>query len=400
MRVRDDAAYVLGLALGVVGLLIFGLAQLRADMLGTDDFATIWAGPRAFLLGMDPYDPATWRDVAVQIGTAHVPDNAVYAYPPWVTIALAPFGLLSTRAAGIVWSAFGVISASIAIRALLGTYLPNMAWAHGIAGLLLLLSEPGAVTFVTGQWTFLFVAALTAILLLLRDGRPIAAGAVAVVMLAKPPLFLFTAPALALRALWTGSPVRGGRRFVAAAIAVAVAVVTASWLILPTWWPAWFENVAAVQVTITPVTVRTLFVAVLGDAGGWLAPIVVLGGTAAALRFDPRGDGWLPVWLALSSMAVIYSNTYDALMLLVPMILATGALRTRSVGRARLVAGAMAALLFVVGWWLHTTDAPRLYAAVIPLGSFVIITSALWPWRRDVRGTAASAPDTAGSSPP
>jgi len=377
---RTDAAYAIGLVVGLAGLLtLFG--NLRSSMLGIDDFATIWTGPRAFLLGLDMYDPATWREIAVRIGTAHIPDNAVYVYPPWVTIALVPFALVSSSVASVVWTVIGMCAAVLAMRALLRAYLPDVDWAHGIVGLLLTSSAPAAVTYLTGQWTFFFVAALAAIVLALRAKRPVAAGVLALIMLVKPPLFVFTALGLAVRALWpSAADPRIGRRFVLVAIGAGVAMIAASWLILPSWWPAWLEHVAAVQVTIEPVTIQTLFIQLFGHDGGWLAPPAILLMVFAALQFEPRSEAWLPVWLALSIAGVIYANTYDLLLLVVPMVLAAGALPP---GRRAFVIISGAVLLFFVMWYLHTIYV-RGYAAGVALLMFVIITALLWPQRRTV----------------
>jgi len=377
---RTDAAYAIGLVVGLAGLLtLFG--NLRSSMLGIDDFATIWTGPRAFLLGLDMYDPATWREIAVRIGTAHIPDNAVYVYPPWVTIALVPFALVSSSVASVVWTVIGMCAAVLAMRALLRAYLPDVDWAHGIVGLLLTSSAPAAVTYLTGQWTFFFVAALAAIVLALRAKRPVAAGVLALIMLVKPPLFVFTALGLAVRALWpSAADPRIGRRFVLVAIGAGVAMIAASWLILPSWWPAWLEHVAAVQVTIEPVTIQTLFIQLFGHDGGWLAPPAILLMVFAALQFEPRSEAWLPVWLALSIAGVIYANTYDLLLLVVPMVLAAGAL---PLGRRAFVIISGAVLLFFVMWYLHTIYV-RGYAAGVALLMFVIITALLWPQRRTV----------------
>jgi hypothetical protein len=388
----------MGIAVGLAGLLIL-LGDVRAAMLGIDDFATIWTGPRALLLGLDPYDAATWRETAVRIGTAHIPDNAVYVYPPWVTIALVPFALLSSSAASVVWTIVGMAAAIVAMRALLRAYLPDVDWAHGVVGLLLIISAPAAVTYLTGQWTFFFVAALAAVVLCLRANRPVAAGVLALIMLVKPPLFVFTALGLTVRALWPrAADPRMGRRFVLTAVGAGTLTIAISWLIIPSWWPAWLIHVAAVQVTIEPVTIQTLFIQLFGSGGGWLAPPVVLAMAFAALRFDPRSDGWLPVTFALSSAGTVYSNTYDLLLLLVPIVLAAGALSSR---RRAIVILAGAALLLVVMWYLHTIYV-RGYAAGVALLAFVIVTAALWPQRRrpGVTGSATSAPGSAGSSRP
>jgi hypothetical protein len=378
---RADLAYFAGLAVAITALVVLGLLQLRIDKLGADDFSRIWTGPRAFLEGADPYDAATWLETAVRIG-AYPPDTAVYLYPPWVILALLPFALLPANAAGAVWTVIGIVAAVVAVRALLRAYLPDLDWAHGVIGLVLVISAPATVTFLTGQWTFIFVAALVTIVLCLRARRPVAAGLLAVVMLVKAPLFVFTASALAVRALWpSGADPRTGRRFVLVGMAAGIATIATSWLIVPSWWPAWLDHVAAVQVAIEPVTIQTLFIRLFGSNGGWVAAPVLLGMVVAALQFDPRSDGWLPVWFALSSAGVVYSNTYDLLLLVVPIVLAAGALASRR--RAALVVIAGAVLLLIVMWYLHTTDV-RGYAAGVALLAFVIITAALWPERREV----------------
>jgi len=377
---RTDVAYFVGLAVGLTGLVMF-FWNLRLAMLGIDDFSTIWAGPRAFLLGLDPYDPNTWRDTQVRLGAGTNLFSAVYLYPPWVTIALVPFALLSPSEGVVVWTALGMLSMVVAMRSLLRAYLPTNDWAHGIVGLLLVFSAPAAVTFLTGQWTFFFIAALAAIVLCLRDRRPTAAGLLALTMLVKPPLFVFSAVGLAVRALWPrNNDVRVGRRFVAVATAAGLATIVISWLIIPSWWPAWFEHIAVVQVGIEPVTLHTLFKEIFGQNGGWLAPPAVLVMVFAALQFDPRGDAWLPVWLALSIAGVIYANTYDLLLLIVPIVLAAGAL---SGGRRAFVIISGAVLLFFVMWYLHTIYV-RGYAAGVALLMFVIITALLWPQRHAV----------------
>jgi hypothetical protein len=376
-------AYFAGLALGAIALALLGIVQLRLNKLGADDFSMIWAGPRAILAGVDLYDVSTWRENAVRLGTFAY-DTDVYAYPPWVALALTPFALLSPRVAGLVWSVTGIVVAAIAVRALLRVYLPQLPWAHGVVGMLLVASAPTVATLLLGQWTFFLLASVSSVVVLLRQNRPVSAGVVAAVMLAKPPLFVFTAAGLGVRALWPGRAAPDfGRRFVISATGTALAIVAVSWILVPTWWPAWYVHSASVLVGIQPVSLPTLFTTLFGPTGVWLAPLVLFGAVALALQFHPRGDGWLPVWLALSSVEVIYSNTYDLLLLIVPIVLAAGALATRSPRRAAFVVIVGAGLLFVVMWYLHTTNV-RGYAEGVSLLIFGTIASALWGQRRDL----------------
>jgi hypothetical protein len=385
---RADIAYFASLAVSAGVLALLGFAQLRIDKLGTDDFATAWAGARAVLIGADPYDVTTWTGTVTRILRQPLMDTAVYAYPPWVALGFVPLALLPVETAGAVWTLLGIAAAVVAVRALLRAYVPGQPWVHGTVGALLLVSAPAVVALLLGQWPFVFIAMLAAITLLLRAERPVAAGLVAVLMLAKPPLFVFAAVALAVRALWPGNAL--GKPFVITAAAAGIATIAISWLIIPSWWPAYLTHVAAHQVTIEPVTIQTLFTTLFGPGGGWLAPPVLLAMVAAGLRFHPLSDGWLPVWFALSSAGVVYSNTYDLLMLAVPIVLAAGALASRRRAGLLIVAGAV--LLLPVMWYLHTIYV-RGYAAGVALLAFVVITVALWPERR-----AASASFAEGGS--
>lgn len=121
-----DVALGIGLARGALALFAFGIVEYRNSILSTSDFSAFWAGPRAIVLGIDPYDPSIWVRTAVDLGTKP-PYRDVYAYPPWVAIALLPFGLLSLELATDAWTALGLISAVIALRALRYSARPTRA---------------------------------------------------------------------------------------------------------------------------------------------------------------------------------------------------------------------------------------------------------------------------------
>ena len=359
-------------------LALLGPLEIWRGMIGANDFSKIWAGSRALLIGADPYDPLTWSATAVGLGTAP-PDTAVYLYPPWVAIALLPLAALPLATATVVWTAGGLAAAAIALRTLLRAVLPGRAWAHAIAALLLVFSPPGFVTLITGQWTFVLVAALATTALLLRGGRPILAGLTAVLLIAKPQLFVFTVPALALAAIWPpAGATRGDRRWLLVAGGVALAVVGIAWVLVPSWWPAWLRGVAQAQVEVDPITISTALRAVFGPPGVWLAAVVLLGSVAVAFRFHPRSDAWLPVWLSLSSAATVYSNTYDLLLLVVPLVLGAGAAAARGTRwrpAAILIGGAV--ILGPGMAYLHQGEGLR-YAGFVPLAVFALITALLW----------------------
>ena len=348
-------------------------------MIGLDDFSKIWAGPRALLVGADPYDPATWSATAVGLGT-FLPDTPVYLYPPWVALLLVPLAAMPQAVAAVLWSAGGIAAAGVALRALLRSALPGRPYAHATVAVTLLLSGPGISALLSGQWSFLLIAAVTAIVLLLRAERPISAGVASLAMLTKPQLFLYAAPALALHALWpdrSGRALPWGRRYVLTAVAGGGALVAASQLLMPGSGPTWLIQVGEDRLLPESVTIPGLLFRTLGEAGLVLAPVVLVLFVLLALRSHPRGEAWLPVWLSLTIAATPYSNPYDLLLLIVPLVLAAEALARASPRRATLLFYAGSAILLVAATALHAF-ALLAFAPLVPTAMFLLILAALW----------------------
>lgn len=371
-----------------------GPLERRIELIGSDDLSRIWAGPRAFLSGADPYDPSSWYATAVALGT-QPPDTAVYIYPPWVTLALLPIGALPLALASALWLVAGLALALVALRAALRALLPDRPLDHAILAATLLLSWSGMVGLVIGQWGHVLVAALFATVLGLRGGRPVAAGLAATALIVKPHLFLLTAPALAAHALWPAAgraPSRPGVRFVGVAVGVTLALVALAWVVLPSWWPAWLDGVAARQVQATRNTVAGLVGTLVGPAGASVAALVILALVAVALRFHPRSPGWLPVWTALSLVVVPYASSYDHVLLIVPIVLAAGALLPVSPPSSRGVVLSGAAVMLLLAPVMYAIAVLRhseSLSVVVPLAVFAIVTVALWRLRSPAATLAA-----------
>lgn len=383
---RADIAFWSATALSLVAFAVLGPLERRIELIGEDDLSRIWAGPRAVLTGADPYDASEWVATAVALGT-QTPDTAVYIYPPWVTLALLPVGALPLALASALWLITGLTLAVIAMRAALRALLPDRALEHAVVAATLVLSWSGMVNLIIGQWGHLLVAALLATVLALRGGRPGVAGLSAVAFVVKPQLFLLTAPALALHALWPEAgrrPSKAGIRFVLVAIGLTLAVVAIAWIVLPSWWPTWFQRVAGQQIQATRNTVAGLLGTVAGPIGASVAPLVILALVAVALRFHPRSPGWIPVLTALSLVVVPYASSYDHILLIVPIVLAAGALLPVSPRASRLVALSGAAVLLVATPIMYGVAVLRhseSLSVVVPLAVFAIVTVALWRFR-------------------
>lgn len=373
-------SYVAALAVALFVLALLGPLERKAGMIGSDDFANIWVGARVYVTGHDPYDPATWRQTVSLMGTAPT-EQPIYLYPPWAILLVLPVAALPIAVATPVWTAAGLGAAGAAVGILCRRLLPGRSLMHAAAAVTLLLSGPAVSTFLTGQWSFILVAALAGLVLALRSGHATVAGLLTIAMLAKPQLFLLAAPALAVRALWS-SPIRPeGLRFVLVAAGSGAAIITLSWLLLPSWWPAWPTLIGPWQLVPDHATVEGLLFRELGPVGTVAALGLLAAMIAVASRFHPRGPAWIPVWLTLSVVAAPYANPYDLLILLVPGIVAAAAAGPGS-PRAAIILGGTIAILLLGATLLHYFALLR-YAALVPLAMYALVVAGLWDARRD-----------------
>lgn len=370
---NDDLAYGLGLALGLLGLIGFGFAALReARYVDANDFAGIWAGARALALGSDPYDAETWRATALAL-QSQIPETAVYGYPAWVAAALAPLALLPLRAASLVWTIGGMVLAAAALRALLRDRVPGLPAVHTLTGLALLLSQPAVISFYDGQWSYLLIA-LVSLALVLERRRPAIAGSIgALAILAKPHLFLLALPGLAREA---------GPRAALAAVTTAAVAIAISLAAAPGWVAPYLQHVAASRVPATPrgTALPTALFDLVGPAGLWLSAGVLLAVALLAATAAP-GDRRLAASLAVSIAFAPYVWSYDHHLLLVPLVLACGALRRVALRLALALAVAGSLLLLIGGTVLHGVFADargsESFNGVVSGGFAVLVTALL-----------------------
>lgn len=321
----SDAAFALGLALGTAALFAFGIVDYRDRIHSTSDFSGFWAGPRAIVLGIDPYDPATWIRTATELGTK-LPDTDVYAYPPWVAFVLLPFGLLPLSIASDLWTGVGVIVAILALWALLRSTVPDFPLVHWLAGFALLASQPGMATYFNGQWTFLLLAASIGVFLQ-HAARPRLAGAIALGALAKPQLFVF--------AFWSWLRAAGARGrlvpFALTSLGGIAVIVVVSIVFTPRWLESWFTRALTIRVTDpTTPTLTAAFADIAGPFGPAAAAATLLAAVALALRLDPAGRAWWALWPVLSLLGATYTRSYDQLLLLPALIVSTSVVAERS----------------------------------------------------------------------
>jgi hypothetical protein len=394
---RTDRAFWGATAISLAAFALLGPLERRIELIGEDDLSRLWAAPRAFLNGSDPYDPVTWYATAVALGT-QAPDTAVFTHPPWVIVALLPLGLIPLPVVSAIWLVAGLGVSIAALRSALRALLPERALEHAVAAVALLLSWAGMLNVILGQWGGFLVAALFGIALALRRGRPTIAGLLALVFLAKPQLFLLAAPALALHAVWPdegGRPTRFGLRFLAAAIAPAAILVAVSWAVIPWWLAPWSRHIGGPFTRPENDTIPSLLGTVLGPAGLVLAPLAILGLVALGLSFHPKSPAWVPLWIALSIAGAPYTNSYDKIVLIVPLVLAAGALHDRNRSRSGAVllwGAALMVFLTPVMYFIAVARHTETLSPVMTLVMVAVLTLGLWPLRRERRPPLGVAP--------
>jgi hypothetical protein len=375
-----NIAYVAGVSAGLALLYALGFASIWQSNLFGNDFSAIWAGPHALALGIDPYDPQHWQATVRSFGV-QPSGTAVYTYPGWMPLAIFPLGKLSLVVAAYLFLTLTMIFCGIAVWALLREFVPPGIARYFLFGFVLFGSEPGIVGFYSGQYTFLLTGAMALLAIFLHRGRGGWAGFMASLFLIKPHLFAIGAPALARTALRRGLP-----RFLWVGLAVTLVASVASTIAYSHWWVD-FLAVGAYQAGNPKSTVlATALTDAFGTVGTVVAVTLLLVAVGLALRFDPRTDAYVAVWLALSPAAALYEFAYDQVLPLVPLAIATGLISRQSPLRARLFAEVGALVIIVGDTALHgTTGAERgtLSYNAFPQALIVAMVMAfLWPYRK------------------
>ncbi|HEY6959127.1 MAG TPA: glycosyltransferase family 87 protein, partial [Candidatus Limnocylindria bacterium] len=186
---------MVGLAAGMALLATFGFVDIWENGIYGSDWSEIWAGPHVFVTGGNPYDPTTWTNAIDTLGVQHA-GLPVYNYPGWIPIILAPFGAMDLDPSARIWLGLTLFIGATGLFVLLDQILDRLPLAFTLFGFALIASEPGIVTFYSGQWDFLIVGLLSLMTLFLRRRRFATSGALASIMIVKPQLFLIAVPGL------------------------------------------------------------------------------------------------------------------------------------------------------------------------------------------------------------
>ena len=222
-RSRRDLFALIALACGGLALLaVISQPYWSRVTMGHTDFLSFYAGGRlAFTPGL--YDPP--QSMAEQIRAAHVSSEGTYFIRmPWFAAAMWPLARLPYVPAQLIWQAllFAGLTAFVA-------FWPRPSLALRAA--ILCFSLPALISILMGQDVPLLLASMAVSLALLRRGRPLLAGLVLSLTLAKFHLFLPLFPAVLFARRW---------RFSAGLFGGTSLLLAASFLVSGADWPRRF----------------------------------------------------------------------------------------------------------------------------------------------------------------
>jgi len=330
---------------------------------GGNDFLAHYTAWEAYLkYGFNPYsDEAALHTQRVIYGRLANPseDQNRLTYPFYSILLHAPFVLINdhavARAVYMTLLQAALFAGVIMTLSLVGWQPP--LWLFAITLTWSLLYYPEARGVILGQFAIFGFFALAGALLLLRQGRDAASGALLVLSTFKPTLVFLVVPFLLMWAM-----ARRRWRFMAGFLGTLFILVLGSWFVLPTWMGDWLNRIGQYSdytVGQSPVWLLThSALPALGQVGEGVIVKVLLAGMvwswwhAIRSREDKEFYWSLGVTLVVSNLVVSRSATTNYVMLLVPTLWLFAAFdRVPRWGRPTVLA---VMFVSVVGlWWLH-----------------------------------------------
>jgi hypothetical protein len=389
---------VTGLALCLIagGDIIVTHQLLTSRYPGANDFASRWAGARAFWRdGLSPYSDEATRQIQLLIYGRPIPpeeeqevDPGPFAYPFFTVFLLSPLVWLPYAWAEAIWLVF--LEACLLVGLLLTVRLARWcapAWLLACTALWAFLFYPDARALILGQFSVFVFAAIAAALWELDRRSDVAAGVFLALSTVKPQIVFVLVPLLFLWAL------RERRHtFVASFLIATGLLLGASWLAEPAWAGAFVEQVArypSYTAIGSPIwIVAHTVVPVLGSAGEWtLTGLAILYLGVATWRSLGRQVGKLSLWLVglcliVTNLVALRTATPNFVVLLLPLVVVFRALQKHRHGPWLVLLLQIVLLLGMWGHFLLTLEGKFEHPAVylpLPLGLLAVFSLGR-PW--------------------
>ncbi len=335
------------------------------------DFMSLFAGGKAILRGLDPYDPAVWNPLRAELGSTWMPDDRT-PFPLWTLLLVLPFAALDLGWAAASWLAFSLCVLGGGVFLLINAYYhkPLPVPEFALVALFTFTYRAVLVSMNNGQITFLLFFILALFLWLIKRERPFLAGIALSFVIIKPNAFVLFVPAFGLWLLW-----RRRWRIVAGAATSGIAMFVISWLVIPGWLFEWLNVTGKTEVTAITPTVWGLAYEIWPEWWGILGLgfVVLVTAVIGLIIFRNKTLAETEVLsLALIGSLLItpYAWVYEHLVLLVPCTILFLTIKPR-----KLAAFIWLLLVFLLPWgtfWLAESRASDTFTVVVPLSVFLL----------------------------
>ena len=361
-------AIILLLVIVVFGLLSWGMYEMLTGpaRYNNRDFMSLFAGGKAVLRDLDPYDPAVWNPLRAELGSTWFPDERA-PFPLWTVLLVLPFAALDLGWAAATWLAFSLCVLGIGLFSLINTYYhkPLPVGEFFLVALLTFTYRAGLVSMNNGQITFVLFFIVSMFLVFVKQKRPFLAGIVLSLVIIKPNPFVLFVPAFGMWLLWQ-------RRWhiVAGAATGGVVLLLASWLVQPGWVFEWLNVRGKTEATAITPTVWGLAYEIWPEwwpvlGMGFVVLVTAVLGIIIFRNRDLTITEVLPLTLIASLLTTPYAWVYEHHLLLIPSLLIYLAIRRRGLATA-----VWLLLVFVLPWgtfWLAENRSSDTLTAFVPL---------------------------------
>lgn len=364
---------------------------------GANDFASRWAGARAFWRdGLSPYSDEATRQIQMLIYGRPIPpeeeqefDPGPFAYPFYTVFLLWPLVYMPYAWAEAVWLV--VLEVCLLAGLLFSLRIQGWSpprWLLACTAVWAFLFYPAARALLLGQFAVFVFATIGATILALKVRSDTLAGVCLALSTVKPQMVFLLVPLV----LWWAAREKR-HRFTGSFLVCMAVLAGVSWMIEPGWLGAFLRQVArypSYTAIGSPIwiLVHTVFPA-LGTPGEWaLSALVVAYFLGAAYLVLRQQDRELPQWivglcLIVTNLVAVRTATTNYVVLLVPMVMVFRALQRTGRRGAWLVLVVEAVLL--VGHWVlflatvvDKFEHPVVYLP-LPLGLlFVFVLARRW----------------------
>jgi hypothetical protein len=267
-------------ALNAAGVLT---ALLTDKFAAQRDFLTYWCSARQLVIHANPYDAAAVGALERSVGYSASLPTLVMRNAPYSLPFVYPLGLLSLRAASLLWSLWMVLAAWFSVRLVAASYGRTSSKIN----LLAFAFAPLLSCFIAGQ-TAVFVLLGVALFLRFHQSRPLVAGASLWLCALKPQNFVLFGVVLIA---WCVAG-RRWRILLAAAVTMSAIAITVT-AMRPEVWHEYWHMMSAAQIENQFIPCLSTMVRVLiRPTSTWLQWVPMIAGCSWAAAYFLRQSTW------------------------------------------------------------------------------------------------------------